>query len=108
MPQQGLTSAGSDARKVGLPTRNGRSGLKVSTMGPARTGDNSMEQDVRMLARLFEEVADYDLSGYVLNWMQLSERHRKEWSYIGGLFSREESDPIHDFGENTFDPGNWY
>ena len=67
-----------------------------------------MEQDARMLARMLEEAASYDFDGYVWNWMTLLERHRKEWSYIGGLFSREECDPIHDFAENTFDPGNWY
>ena len=32
-----------------LPTMQGRSGLRVSTMGLARTDLNAMEQDVRML-----------------------------------------------------------
>ena len=55
----------------------GRGGLKVSTMGPDRAGMNSMEHDVRMLARLLEEAASYDFHGYVWNWMALPERHRK-------------------------------
>ena len=66
-----------------------------------------MEHDVRTLARLLKEAENHDFQGYIWNWMSLLERHRKEWSYIGGLFSREECDPVHDFVENTFDPGNW-
>ena len=54
-----------------------------------------------------EREHDANLFGFVMDWMRLPERYRKEGSYLGGFFSREESDPIHDFAESTFDPGNW-
>ena len=90
-----------------LPDVQGRRGLRVSTEEPTQEGVGAMEHNVRMLARLLKEAESHDFHGYVWSWMSLLERHRKEWSYVGGLFSREECDPVHDFVENTFDPGNW-
>ena len=90
-----------------LPDVQGQRGLRVSTEEQTHEGVGTMECNVRMLVRLLREAESHDFHGYVWNWMSLPERHRKQWSYIGGLFSREESDPVHDFVENTFDPGNW-
>ena len=60
-----------------LPDVQGRRGLRVSTVEPDQAGVGSMENNVRMLARLLKEAESHDFHGYVWNWMSLPERQRK-------------------------------
>ena len=67
-----------------------------------------MEKRMDMLTELLREASHQNFDDFVESWMrQLPENTRKEWAYMGSIFSREEDDPVEDFEAKTFCPGNW-
>ena len=83
----------------------------MSTIGletDPRGLEGQTERRMDMLTELLREASHQNFDDFVESWMrQLPENTRKEWAYMGSIFSREEDDPVEDFEAKTFCPGNW-
>ena len=71
--------------------------------------ESDMEADIQLLAKLLREARHQNFDNYVQKWMELLPGDvRKRWSYVGGLFSRRENDPVDELAEQSEDYGVWH